>query len=42
VEGKSDETPVDVAALAAQFDESVQASSQLRLSAKPAVVKPER
>jgi Tfp pilus assembly protein PilF len=42
VEGKSDETPVDIAALAGQFAESLQTAAQLRVSAKPAVVKPER
>jgi Tfp pilus assembly protein PilF len=42
VDGKTDETPIDVAQLAAQFKDSVQVSSQVRLAAKPAAVKPER
>jgi hypothetical protein len=36
-----DEMPIDVAQLAAQFKASLESSSQLRLSAKPTVVKPE-
>lgn len=41
VEGMPDETPIDVAQLAAQFKDSVQTSSQVRLSVKPTVVKSE-
>jgi Tfp pilus assembly protein PilF len=41
VEGVTDETPIDVAELAAQFKDSVQTSSEVRLSVKPLVVKPE-
>ena len=41
VYGMPDEMPIDVAQLAAQFKASLESSSQLRLSAKPTVVKPE-
>ena len=41
VYGLPDEMPIDVAQLASQFKDSLQATSQVRLSAKPAVVKPE-
>jgi tetratricopeptide (TPR) repeat protein len=41
VEGRTDETPIDVAQVAAKFSESLQATAQVRLSAKTAVVKPE-
>jgi len=41
VYGMPDEMPIDVTKLAAQFKDSLQATSQVRLSAKPVVVKPE-
>jgi len=41
VYGMPDEMPIDVTKLAAQFKDSLQAGSQVRLSAKPVVVKPE-
>jgi Tfp pilus assembly protein PilF len=41
VEGKTDETPIDVAQLAAQFNDSLQKSAQARLSVKPPAAKPE-
>ena len=41
VYGMPDEMPIDVAQLAAQFKDSLEASSQLRLSVKSTVVKPE-
>lgn len=41
VTGMTDETPIDVVQLAAQFKDSLEASSQVRLSAKQTVVKPE-
>lgn len=40
VDGKTDESPIDVAQLATQFKDSLETSSQIRLSAKPTVVKP--
>jgi hypothetical protein len=36
----SDEMPIDVGQVAAQFGESLQAASQLRVSAKQTAVKP--
>jgi Tfp pilus assembly protein PilF len=41
VYGMPDEMPIDVTKLAAQFKDSLQAGSQVRLSAKPVVVKPD-
>ena len=41
VYGMPDEMPIDVTKLAAQFKDSLQATSQVRVSAKPVVVKPE-
>ena len=41
VYGMPDEMPIDVAQLAAQFKDSLEASSQLRLSVKSTAVKPE-
>lgn len=41
VDGGMDESPIDVAQLATQFKDSLQTSSQVRLSAKPAAVKSE-
>lgn len=41
VYGMPDEMPIDVAQLAAQFKASLESSSQVRLSAKPSVVKTE-
>jgi Tfp pilus assembly protein PilF len=41
VTGMTDDTPIDVVQLAAQFKDSLEASSQVRFSAKPPVVKPE-
>ena len=41
VYGLPDEMPIDVAQLAAQFKQSLESSSQVRLSAKSPVVKPE-
>jgi Tfp pilus assembly protein PilF len=41
VDGKTDETPIDVAQLAAQFNDSLQTSSPVRMSVKTPVVKPE-
>lgn len=35
VDGKTDQTPIDVAQLAAQFKDSLETSSQVRLSVKP-------
>lgn len=40
VDGKTDESPIDVAQLATQFKDSLETSSQVRLSAKSTVVKP--
>ena len=40
VYGMPDEMPIDVTKLAAQFKDSLQAASQVRVSAKPVVVKP--
>lgn len=41
VYGLPDEMPISVSQLASQFKDSLQATSQVRLSAKPVVVKPE-